>query len=358
MEIEVLTLEEAQELAETNPCFSMMALTTLLIMRGYYPLPLDFDEQASILSELSDQIEKPFEDVLDDELQAIQNSCLQSDIDFSFVIDSSGSVGPSNWEITMQMIGDNWIKETLVPSGSKTCGNHVAGRWFSHNTERFFDFEPPSKDVYANFDSFAEYQAAYFTNIWFQGGGTETALALRETRLKDIPMAREGGLKYVMVFTDGVSWNASATEAAAELLHGVVDRTYAFGIGDAINMDELYKIGSSEEYVARMTDFTDLEAFVRKFIIEQKGCATTNKQAYRAIDLNHVTHYGMSHQTANELNDQVDVECTQSAVCPKYAENNRHANCTRCSVEIGLFELAHPQIIIFFSFKPNCINPC
>ena len=44
----------------------MMALTTLLVVRNHYPVPLDFKEQESILSELSDQIEMPFEDVLED----------------------------------------------------------------------------------------------------------------------------------------------------------------------------------------------------------------------------------------------------------------------------------------------------
>ena len=332
---EPISLEQAQELAQNNACFSMMALATLLIIKNHYPLPLDFDEQGVILAELSDQIEMPFEEVLDDELSTIQKSCLQSDIDFVFVIDSSGSVTPTDWEITMQMIGQNWIKETLVPSGSKTCGNHVAGRWFSHLTERFFDFEPPSKEVYANYESFADYQGETFINAPYYGGGTRTAQALRETRLNDIPMARDG-LKYVMVFTDGVSYDTNRTTVEAPLLHQVVDRVYAFGIGNGINMDELYKIGSSDEFVARMTDFSDLEAFVRKFIIEQNGCASPNKQAYRAVELNQLTHLGMSYQTASQLDSQIKEVCTQSTVCPYYDERDRHPDCTACSVEIGL----------------------
>ena len=354
-ELEEVSLGQATELAQTNPCFSMMALTTLLVIRNHYPVPLDFKEQESILSELSDQIEMPFEDVLEEELDTIQNSCLQSDIDFAFVIDSSGSVTSTNWAITMQMIGENWIKEILVPNGSKTCGNHVAGRWYATETERFHDFEPPLKDVYAGYKSYADYVADIFINVPFNGGGTDTARALKETRQNDIPMARKDGLKYVMVFTDGASNDADATTEEAKKLHGVVNRTYALGIGDGINMDELYRIGSNDEYVARMTDFSDLKAFVRKFIIEQDGCESTNKQAYRAVDLDKMKHYGMSHQTAKKLNGQINTECTQSTLCPYEDERERKDSCAKCSADIGLL-LFLTFVLTSYSLKPNYTN--
>ena len=42
---------------------------------------------------------------LDMEIKRVQNTCSLADIDFEFVIDSSGSVGQSNWQITMDYIG-------------------------------------------------------------------------------------------------------------------------------------------------------------------------------------------------------------------------------------------------------------
>ena len=72
----------------------------------------------------------------------------KSDIDFDFVIDCSGSVGAGDWATTMKMIGEKWIKEVIRPSGSQ-CGNHVAGRWFSDRSQRFYDFQPPASSRYA-----------------------------------------------------------------------------------------------------------------------------------------------------------------------------------------------------------------
>merc|ERR1711935_158865 len=171
MALEKITVEEAQELANTNPCFSLVALTTLLFVRNHYPLPLDFDQQETILNSITDQIQMKWQKVLDKELETLQKDCLQSDIDFEFVIDSSGSVGSDNWATTMQMIGQNWIKEVVVPNGSKTCGNHVAGRWFSRETQRFYDFEPPAPIFYTP-KTYADYVGDIFIGYPYNTGTT------------------------------------------------------------------------------------------------------------------------------------------------------------------------------------------
>ena len=44
------------------------------------------------------------------EIKRVQNECNLADIDFEFVIDSSGSVGPTNWQITMDYIAQYWIQ--------------------------------------------------------------------------------------------------------------------------------------------------------------------------------------------------------------------------------------------------------
>ena len=88
-------------------CFSMVALTTLLVQmeetneddktgKRYYPVPPDMDEQESILDEITDQHVKEWTAILEEELDTIQSDCLQADIDFEFVIDTSGSIGISN----------------------------------------------------------------------------------------------------------------------------------------------------------------------------------------------------------------------------------------------------------------------
>ena len=110
----------------------MMALTTLLVQKGsgYYPVPVDMDKQKDILNEVSDQVVNEWDAVIEAELERVRSECLQADIDFEFVIDSSGSVGPANWDLTMRLIGEYWIKQVIVPNDAHTCGNHVAGHGF------------------------------------------------------------------------------------------------------------------------------------------------------------------------------------------------------------------------------------
>ena len=291
------------------------------------------DLQEQILGEISDQQVKEWSLVVDEELDKIKTECLQADIDFEFVIDSSGSVGIDNWELTMELIGEAWIKKVIIPNGSKQCGNHVAGRWFATTTQRFFDFEPPAKNVYAP-KSYPDYVGDRFINQAYNSGGTNTAEALRQTRVVDLPMARNG-LKYVMVFTDGQSNSFSATSSEAQQLHSVADRTYAFGIGTGIDMNELNAIASDPAFVGRMTSFADLEAYVRLFIVQQLGCKTPIKQAHRAVDLRNMKSIGMSHLTARDLTSEVDPQCESSSTCAAEPEANRQSVCSTCSNEIG-----------------------
>ena len=44
------------------------------------------------------------------EIERVQNECSLADIDFEFVVDSSGSIGRRNWEITMNSIAEYWIQ--------------------------------------------------------------------------------------------------------------------------------------------------------------------------------------------------------------------------------------------------------
>ena len=95
-------------------------------------------------------------------------------------------------------------------------------------------------------------------------------------------MTRDRAKKYVMVFTDGASNGPGDLIKEAEELHKVADRTYALGIGSGIDENELREIASSDTYVGKMTDFAQLDAFVRKFVLGgQNGCKTNEKKPHR-----------------------------------------------------------------------------
>ena len=44
------------------------------------------------------------------EIERVKNECSLADIDFEFVIDSSGSIGVQNWQDTMDNIAQYWIQ--------------------------------------------------------------------------------------------------------------------------------------------------------------------------------------------------------------------------------------------------------
>ena len=84
------TVDDILPLLDTNPCLSVIALCTLLKIDGFYPVNPDFEVQKSLLQDLSTQILVDFDVVLEREQKRNMDECAQADIDFEFVIDSSG----------------------------------------------------------------------------------------------------------------------------------------------------------------------------------------------------------------------------------------------------------------------------
>ena len=58
------------------------------------------------------------------------------------MLDSSGSVGASDWSLMTNTIADKWLP--LLDPVYGENGVHVASRWFSSDTERFIDFQQKS----------------------------------------------------------------------------------------------------------------------------------------------------------------------------------------------------------------------
>ena len=132
---------------------------TLLVAKNEYPIPVSFDDQEQLLSRITKQRKKEYHTVLVEELDEIQKNCSVADIDFEFVLDSSGSIGSWNWETTTDLIAKHWIEEIIQPLGSPKCGNHVGIRRYS--TSHVFDLNfTPTNDWKSN--GFANYTEAGF----------------------------------------------------------------------------------------------------------------------------------------------------------------------------------------------------
>ena len=208
---------------------------------GQYPVTASLDAQNALLSNISDQIVITFEVTIEREKDRMKNTCSLADIDFEFVLDSSGSIGSRDWETTTDLIAEHWIQEAIQPSGSPQCGNHVAIRRYSSSHHYDLDFTPTNAWITSGYtnstvnsttiDNYTDYVAHIFKQLDWLNGGTDTAGALERVRNDDIQKARNG-TNYIMVFTDGASRSFYNTVTQAELLKPLVDEVFAFGIGE------------------------------------------------------------------------------------------------------------------------------
>ena len=323
---------------------------TFMVIMGEYPISASFDDQKALLSSVSDQTIVSFDEVIKNEQKRMADSCSMTDIDFEFVLDSSGSIGSDNWESSMDSIAKYWIRNTLKPSNGQKCGNHVAIRRYSSSHSFNLDFTPTSDWVTNGFTNYTEYVANFFENLAYTGGNTDTGGALMRVRTEDIQKTRNG-ITNIMVFTDGVSTNPAYTIEQAKLLHPRVNGVFAYGIGSGkdyfikrtsyftksddsgksfhkgnIDWDELRVINNNTgPAVQRMKTFNNWEDAVSQFVLNSKGCQATIKP-YRAVDFTNdsLTH-GLSFQTAQQENQS---SCDQESVCP-LDESKRSYTCVQ-----------------------------
>ena len=168
-----------------------------------------------------------------------QARCATQNIDFEFVLDSSGSIGTHNWDTTVDMISRAWM-DAIQPV-FRRFGNHVAARWFSTNTDLFLgfqDFRYYSKE-YSHFN-YSEFVSLVIKEQSYYGGGTDTAQALTEVYESDLPTSRLLGTNQtiVLLFTDGKSNDYDETVSAADTLKNV-STIFTIGIGYKLNITEL-----------------------------------------------------------------------------------------------------------------------
>jgi len=299
-----------------------------------YPVPASLNKQKELLSSISVHIVTPFERTIQLEQKRMQDTCSLADIDFEFVLDSSGSIGPIDWGVTTDLIAQHWIRDTIQPSGSAQCGNHVAIRRYSSSHSYDLDFTPTNDWNLNGFTNYTEYVADVFTNLAHMARGTDTAGALERVRTEDLIKTRNG-TTYVMVFTDGESNEPPDTVDQAELLHPLVDEVFAFGIGTGIVEEELEAIASKQSHMDIMENVQSYEDYISQFILKHGGCNTRQIRPYRAIDFNGPSlTSGLSWQTA--LNANLP-NCDESS-CPHEAEMDRTTACAEVEFEIDPFD--------------------
>ena len=165
------------------------------------------------------------------------------------MLDSSGSIGSSNFETVRTFVLDFVGGLTIGPND-----NQVGVIVFSSSASVVFNLNTYSS-------KFAVLNA--ISNIAYIGGGTATHIALQllisqgfttggGARLSD------GGVsRLAVVLTDGVSNSAAQTISAASAVHSFEPsiNVYAIGVGSNLNQAELNAIASQPSYLSLVSSF-------------------------------------------------------------------------------------------------------
>ena len=183
-------------------------------------------------------------------LQYIGSKCpgnfVQDPVDMVFVIDTSGSIGSSNFQLIKNFVAS--IATELIKNSPKSSVGVIL---FERNARIHFSLQ--------TYNSLSLLLSAISQLPYDNGGRTDTEEAL--TLL--LSAAQNGQLRLrndsnriAIVITDGHSRRSLATLKAADALHASnIFDVFAVGVANA-NLDELEAIASSPDFVFFTTSFS------------------------------------------------------------------------------------------------------
>ena len=189
----------------------------------------------------------------------------QAAIDLIFVLDASGSVGASNFQL-MRNFTANVVRNLNIGPDATRVGlvlySSSASVQFSLNTHM------------TNTSLLQAIAAVPFT-----GGGTNTAVAITtciqqfDTSFGARPQSN-GISRVAIVVTDGFSNDRAATIAAAEMAHSENILSYGVGIGSNVNMEELAAIASDpdSQYLRSLSGFNPSELRSLQETLNDQAC--------------------------------------------------------------------------------------
>ena len=186
--------------------------------------------------------------------------CPIAGIDLVFVLDASGSIGPSNFQLIREFVANISTILDIGPDNSQ-----VGVIVFRSSASVQFHL-----NTYSDMDDLLSAIAA----LPYTGGGTNTAAALNLVLTQGFLGARptsQGVPRVVMVVTDGLSNDRNATAAAAQALHATGLTVFAAGIGGA-DMEELNAIASSPEFVQFIDSFDTEELQRLQEALSEEAC--------------------------------------------------------------------------------------
>jgi collagen type VI alpha len=218
--------------------------------------------------------------------------CSQSKADVVFLLDSSGSVGETNFAFLTtfisDLISDFNIGQEFIQVGLVTYETDV--------TNQFDLNQFVTKEELINATN----------HVAYNGGWTFTDRGLNYTLTHSFAEengARPNTTRVLVIFTDGVSSYPYSTRSMAGIVKNSDITIISVGIDSGVDSPELFAIASQEEFVFRATSFTDLETI--KYSLENIICkifSSTNSIYPSAIPPQiPLTSNSSSNSTSTEL---------------------------------------------------------
>ncbi|CAG2199898.1 unnamed protein product [Mytilus edulis] len=183
--------------------------------------------------------------------------------DIVLLIDSSGSVGKSNFQKQIDFVKD-FVNRFSIGS---TKNQFSVVTFATAVNNEFWLNKYMNKQGLVN----------ALKNITYIEGYTNTHLALDFVRQNSFLSANGGRPnfgKIVIILTDGKSNNQSATKKAAGDLHLLRAQVISVGIGSGTDILELEKIASDKQYVVHVENFDALKTIETK--IQYVACQQTS----------------------------------------------------------------------------------
>ena len=172
-------------------------------------------------------------------------------MDLVFLLNSSGSVGATNYDKVLKFVAKTVSQLDIGPSATQ-----IGLVIFSSYAQTQFHLNTYSTNV-------SVIHAVESTPYLKVGGtntpdGLDTLIGEFNTSSFGVRPAEQGIPRVAIVVTDGKSNKGGGPNATIANAQGVHDNnilTFAVGVGDNVNMAELDAIATSPEYVYLLNDF-------------------------------------------------------------------------------------------------------
>ncbi|XP_041347924.1 cartilage matrix protein-like [Gigantopelta aegis] len=188
--------------------------------------------------------------------------CRDNPIDISFVVDSSSSIDPNDFQL-----GQDFLKEFVQTFHVAPDNTRISLITFGNGVyeEDAFDFDTYDEE---------EDVVNAIRDVPFRAGNyTSTGAGIKYMLDKQMAKARPGVARIAIVLTDGQSqeWQNTYDEAKFAQAAGV--SMFAIGVGKVgkqLSMEELEKIAGNSDHVFVAADYNALNTI--KFELDSKTC--------------------------------------------------------------------------------------